>query len=104
MSSGQNINDVRQMFTDLNFVINEIYEFNDTYNEDIIFKTDPAPGTILESLTGEPLSINLYVSQGLQTYDMPDLKDSQKNMLHRHLPILACQPQTLYMISILRNR
>ena len=40
--TGQNINDVRQMFTDLNFVINEIYEFNDTYNEGIIFKTDPA--------------------------------------------------------------
>ncbi len=77
--TGQNINDVRQMFTDLNFVINEIYEFNDTFNENIIFKTDPAPETILESLTGEPLSINLYVSQGLTTYDMPDLKGLSKD-------------------------
>jgi penicillin-binding protein 1A len=75
---GQNINDVRQMFADLNFVVNEIYEFNDTYNGDIIFKTDPAAATILESLTGEPLSINLYISQGLQTYDMPDLKGQTK--------------------------
>ena len=83
--TGQNINDVRQMFTDLNFVINEIYEFNDTYNEDIIFKTDPAPGTILESLTGEPLSINLYISQGSQTYDMPDLTGLTKKSAAKEL-------------------
>ena len=86
---GQNINDVRQMFTDLNFVINEIYEFNDTYNEEIIFKTDPAAATILESLTGEPLSINLYISQGLQTYDMPDLKGQSKDYASQTLANLG---------------
>ncbi len=82
---GQNVDDVRQMFTDINFVVNEIYEFNDTYNEDIIFKTDPAPGTILESLTGEPLSINLYISEGLQTYDMPDLTGLTKKSAVKEL-------------------
>ena len=87
--TGKNINDVRQMFTDLNFVINEIDEFNDTYNEGIIFKTDPAASTILESLTGEPLSINLYVSSGLQTYDMPDLKGQSKDSASQTLSSLG---------------
>jgi penicillin-binding protein 1A len=70
---GKHIEEARQIFADINFIINEIYEFNDIYNENIVFKQEPEPGSILESLTGEPLSINLYISKGLQTFQMPDL-------------------------------
>ncbi len=76
---GLSIDEARQIFTDFNFVINESYEFNDIYNEHIIFK-DPAPGTILESLTGEQLSITLQVSKGPQTYEMPNLTGLKKDM------------------------
>ncbi len=75
---GLNIDEARQLFQNLNFEVNEIYDFNDTYNENIIFKEDPAAGTILESLSGEKLSINLYVSKGLQTFNMPDLAGLDK--------------------------
>ncbi len=70
---GQNIDNVRQMFSDLYFVINEIYETDETYNENIIFNTDPGPGTIIEAKNGNPLDIDIYISKGLQKYDMPDL-------------------------------
>jgi len=70
---GKHIDEARQIFTDLNFIINEIYQFNDTYNENIIFNQEPEPNYILESLTSEPLGINLYISKGLQTYAMPYL-------------------------------
>jgi penicillin-binding protein 1A len=75
---GLNVDEARQLFQNLNFEVNEIYDFNDTYNENIIFKEDPAAGTILESLSGEKLSINLYVSKGLQTFSMPDLTGLDK--------------------------
>lgn len=99
--TGQNINDVRQIFADLNFVINEIYEFNDIYNEGIIFRTDPAPGTVLESLTGEPLSITLYVSQGLQTSDMPDLKGQSKDYASQTLSTMGlAAPNFVYDFNV----
>ena len=70
---GQNIDSVRQYLADMHFNANEIFEFNETFNENIIFASDPSAGTIVESLDGSPINISLYVSKGLQTYDMPDL-------------------------------
>lgn len=84
--TGLTIDEARQIFTDLNFVINESYEFNDIYNENIVFGIDPSPGTILESLTGEQLSVTLQISKGPQTYEMPNLiglkKDAADQMLN----------------------
>jgi penicillin-binding protein 1A len=76
---GLSIDEARQIFTDLNFEINELYEFNDIYNEDIVFGVDPVPGTILESLTGEKLNATLQISKGPQTYEMPDLIGLKKD-------------------------
>ena len=70
---GLNIEEARVLFENLYFVVNEIYDFDEVYNQDIIFKQDPEAGTILESLEGEKLSINLYVSKGKKTFSMPDL-------------------------------
>ena len=70
---GLNFEEAKQMFEDLYFVVEEIYDFDETYNQDIIFKQDPEAGTILESLSGEKLSITLYVSKGKKTFSMPGL-------------------------------
>jgi serine/threonine-protein kinase len=70
---GLNIGEARALFENLYFVINEIYDFDEVYNQDIIFKQNPEAGTIAESLDGEKLSITLYVSKGKMTFTMPDL-------------------------------
>ncbi len=76
---GKNIEEAKQILESLNFIITEVREFNDTYNENIVFKTDPSPKNIVESLSGEPLSITLYVSKGLETIAMPNLIGVEKN-------------------------
>lgn len=76
---GLNIEDARELFENLHFVVEEIYDFDDTYNKDIIFKQDPEAGSIAESLEGEKLSITLYVSKGLKTFEMPDLAGMELN-------------------------
>ncbi|MBE3092439.1 MAG: PBP1A family penicillin-binding protein [Chloroflexi bacterium] len=70
---GWNFEEAKKMFEDLYFVVEEIYDFDETYNQDIIFKQNPEAGTILESLNGEKLSITLYVSKGKKTFSMPEL-------------------------------
>ena len=70
---GLNFEEAKQLFENLYFVVEEIYDFDETYNQDIIFKQDPEAGTILESLEGEKLSITLYVSKGKKTFSMPEL-------------------------------
>jgi len=70
---GLNIEDARQILENLYFVIDESYDFNDTYNQNIVFKQEPEAGSIAESLEGEKLSITLYVSKGEKTFDMPNL-------------------------------
>jgi len=70
---GLNFEEAKQMFEDLYFVVEEIYDFDETYNKDIIFKQDPEAVTILESLSGEKLSITLYISKGKKTFSMPEL-------------------------------
>jgi penicillin-binding protein 1A len=70
---GLNFEEAKQLFENLYFVVEEIYDFDETYNQDIIFKQDPEAGTILESLSGEKLSITLYISKGKKTFSMPEL-------------------------------
>lgn len=77
--TGFNIDEARALFEDLNFVVEEVYDYSDSYDENIVFKQDPEPGTILESLEGEMLSITLYVSKGTKTFKMPDLKGMELN-------------------------
>jgi len=76
---GMRYEEAKALFEDLNFVVEEIYDFNDIYNQDIVFKQNPETGTILESLEGEKLSITLYVSKGKKTFSMPDLTGMNLN-------------------------
>ncbi|MFZ3385661.1 MAG: PASTA domain-containing protein, partial [Candidatus Hydromicrobium sp.] len=76
---GWNFEEAKKMFEDLYFVIEEIYDFDETYNQDIIFKQNPGAGTILESLSGEKLSITLYISKGKKTFSMPELTGMDLN-------------------------
>jgi penicillin-binding protein 1A len=70
---GLNFEEAKKMFEDLYFVVEEIYDFDETYNQDIILKQNPEAGIILESLSGEKLNITLYVSKGKKTFSMPEL-------------------------------
>ncbi len=71
--TGLNIEEAKSLFEELYFVVEEIYDFNDVYNKDIVFNQNPEAGSILESLEGEKLSITLYISKGKKTFSMPDL-------------------------------
>jgi penicillin-binding protein 1A len=71
--SGMQAEEAKVIFEDLNFVVEEIHDFDEIYNQGIIFKQNPEAGSILESLEGEKLSITLYVSKGKKTFAMPDL-------------------------------
>ena len=70
---GANIDEARQIFDELFTEVTEVDEFNDIYNHGVVFDQSPPAGSILESLSGEKLSIILYVSKGERTFDMPDL-------------------------------
>jgi penicillin-binding protein 1A len=70
---GLNLDEARQIFDELFIELTEVDEFNDTYNQGIIFDQSPRAGSMLESLSGEKLSIILYISKGEKTFDMPDL-------------------------------
>ena len=72
--TGLSLDETRLIFDELFIEITEVDEFNDTYNQGIIFDQSPPAGSMLESLTGEKLSIILYVSKGERTFDMPDLE------------------------------
>ncbi|MBN1298143.1 MAG: PBP1A family penicillin-binding protein [Actinobacteria bacterium] len=72
--TGLPLDDVKKIFTDLHFEISEIFEFNEVYNEDIIFKTDPVAGTVVESIDNQKPRINIFVSKGLESFQMPDLR------------------------------
>jgi len=71
--TGLDLDEAKQIFDELFTEITEVDEFNDTYNQGIIFDQSPPAGSLLESLTGEKLSIILYISKGEKTFDMPDL-------------------------------
>jgi len=71
--TGLNREEAKKIFEDLYFVVSEIEDYNDIYNQNIIFKQNPEAGVVLESLEGEKLSITLYVSKGKKTFSMPDL-------------------------------
>ncbi|MBC7333259.1 MAG: PBP1A family penicillin-binding protein [Actinobacteria bacterium] len=71
---GINIEEARNIFESLYFDIDEVYEFNDDYEQDIVFDQEPKPGTIFEWLsTTEKPRITLRISKGQETFDMPDL-------------------------------
>lgn len=70
---GKSYEDAKQILEDLYFVAEETHGFNEIYNKNIIFRQNPGAGEIIESLTGEKLSILLYISKGKETFDMPDL-------------------------------
>ncbi len=76
---GMNEEEARVLFEDLNFVVEEIHDFDEVYNQDIVFKQEPEAGTIVESLEGEKLSITLYISKGKKTFNMPDLTGMNLN-------------------------
>lgn len=88
---GKDINEAKQILEQLNFVISEVFEFNDTYNENIVFKTEPNSGIILESLSNEPLSITLYISKGLETIELPNFYGALKENAIKILQSLKFQ-------------
>lgn len=70
---GSNIDEARTLLESLNFVVEEIYDFDEIFNLNSVFKQSPEAGTILESLKGEKPGITLYVSKGQATFTMPGL-------------------------------
>jgi len=100
---GRNIDEVRQGLADMNFTLNEIFEFNETYNENIIFNTDPQPGAIMESVNGEPIIINVYISRGLETFEMPDLSGLKIDAAFNKISAAGLpQPAVVYDFSDLQ--
>ena len=71
--TGLSLDEAKQIFDELFTEVTGVEEFNDTYNQGIIFDQSPPAGSMLESLSGEKLSIILYISKGERTFDMPDL-------------------------------
>ena len=71
--TGKSTEEARAIFEELFIETTEVSEYNETFNHGIVFDQSPPPGSFLESLTGEKLSIILYVSKGEQTFEMPDL-------------------------------
>ena len=76
-----------KILENLYFVVEKMEDFDETYQPNIVFKQQPIAGNILESLTGEKLSIVLYVSKGEQTFKMPNLigldLDSAEKILNK---------------------
>jgi len=73
------IDEAEPIFEELFTEITLVHEFNDTYNQGIIFEQSPPARSFLESLTGEKLSVILYISKGEQTFNMPDLTGLELN-------------------------
>jgi penicillin-binding protein 1A len=71
--TGLDIQEARGMLEEMFIEATEVDEYNDTFNRGKIFDQSPPPGSILESLTGEKLSMILYVSRGEETFEMPVL-------------------------------
>jgi len=84
--SGLHIDQGRQLLMDMFFQINELYEFNDEYEKDIILKTDPPAGTVIEVIDNANPTITIFISQGAEKIIMPDLtgqtKDSAESILN----------------------
>ncbi|GEM_PF-81747 len=88
---GLSIDEVKPTLDALFIEITEITEYNETYNQGIIFDQSPLEGSFLESLTGEKLSIILYVSKGEQTFEMPNLIGLILNDAESALPVLTME-------------
>lgn len=81
LTTGQGVEQLDSLF----FIINEEYEINTDYDEDIIFKTDPEPGSIIEVSDNINPVITIFISKGSEKIIMPDLtgqtKTSAENIL-----------------------
>jgi penicillin-binding protein 1A len=88
---GKGIDEAKQILEGLNFKIDEEYQNNDEYDENTIFKTDPDSGEIVESLTGEPLNIILYISKGRESIELPDLSGVTLNKALKILESLGLE-------------
>jgi penicillin-binding protein 1A len=71
--TGLSLEEAQKIFDELFTEVTVVDEFNDTYNQGVIFDQSPPAGSMLESLSGEKLSIILYISKGERTFEMPDL-------------------------------
>lgn len=71
---GLDIEEARSILENLHFEINETFDYNDIYNQDIIFDQDPKAKTIIEVKEKEEKpQITLFVSMGEITFDMPEV-------------------------------
>ncbi|MCL4377125.1 MAG: PBP1A family penicillin-binding protein [Actinobacteria bacterium] len=83
--TGLSADEARQILQGLFFNVNEVVETNNEYDANIIFKTDPPGGTVIEAVDNINPQITIYISQGRQTFKMPNLigqtKATAENML-----------------------
>ena len=71
--TGLSADEARQILQSLFFNINESVEPNDEYAADLVFRTDPPSGTIIEAIDNINPQITIFISQGKQTIKMPNL-------------------------------
>ena len=71
--TGLSADDARQTLQGLFFNVNEVIEPNNEYNADVVFRTDPPGGTVVEAIDNINPQITIFISQGKQTLKMPDL-------------------------------
>ena len=76
---GLNADQGRQLLTEMFFIVNELTETNNEYDRDIIFKTDPLPGTLIEFQDNINPSVTIFISKGTEKIIMPDLSGQTKN-------------------------
>lgn len=77
--TGLNAEQGRQLLAGMFFSVSEIIETNNEYEEDIIFKTDPLPDTIIEVSDNINPEITIFISKGTEKILMPDLTGQTKN-------------------------
>ncbi|MHB1254502.1 MAG: PASTA domain-containing protein, partial [Candidatus Humimicrobiaceae bacterium] len=76
--TGLSADEARQILQGLFFNINEAVEPNNEYAADIVFRTDPSGGTVVEAIDNINPQITIFISQGKQTVKMPDLTGQTK--------------------------
>ncbi|MCE5329371.1 PASTA domain-containing protein, partial [bacterium] len=77
--TGLSADEARQILQGLFFNVTEVAEPNDEYDADIIFRTDPPFGTIIETVDNINPQITIFISQGRQTIKMPNLIGQTKS-------------------------
>ena len=77
--TGMNSEQCRQLLNSLFFSVSEIIEINNEYEEDTVFKTDPLPGTVIETSDNINPLITIFISKGTEKIIMPDLTGQTRN-------------------------